>query len=113
MPKEVAAICTIGAPKNTHATPNAQDQPAKGRQLPEEVRHKLAILLNVEEESLRGDDAAARPTPFYFTIPFIDAQASAGHGSIAADHDSLGQSWVFHRSVLKTIYSGNPDNLRL
>ena len=62
------------------------------RQLPEEVRHKLAILLNVEEESLREDDAAARPTPFYFTIPFIDAQASAGHGSIAADHDSLGQS---------------------
>ena len=83
------------------------------RQLPEEVRHKLAILLNVEEESLRGDDAAARPTPFYFTIPFIDVQASAGHGSIAAVHDSLGQSWVFHRSVLKTIYSGNPDNLRL
>jgi hypothetical protein len=28
MPKEVVAICTIGAPKNTLATPNAQDQPA-------------------------------------------------------------------------------------
>jgi len=83
------------------------------RRLPEEIRHKLAILLNIDEESLRDDDAARRPTPFYFTIPFIEVQASAGHGSIATEQDTLGQSWVFHRSVLKTIYSGNPNDLKL
>ena len=41
------------------------------RRLPEAMRHKLAELLNVKEESLREEEVSPRPASFLCPSPFL------------------------------------------
>ncbi|MGB1182879.1 MAG: hypothetical protein ACPG4I_05635 [Candidatus Puniceispirillaceae bacterium] len=52
------------------------------RHLPEAMRHKLAELLNVKEESLREEEVPPRPASFFISIPFLTTPADTGDGSV-------------------------------
>jgi len=52
------------------------------RRLPEAMRHKLAELLNVKEESLREDPKTSIPASFFISIPFLTTPAVTGDGSV-------------------------------
>lgn len=83
------------------------------RQLPEDVRYRLASLLNVHESELRNPTDSPAAIPDTLAVTWLDIPASAGHGSIAPDqHEEAGQL-IFDRSFLKQISHGRPDQLRL
>ena len=83
------------------------------RRLQEALRHKLAELLHIDEASLRDDDMPATTTTLYANIPFINMEDPADLYRTAAEIEKARDKWVFHRSMLKQIYQGDPADLRL
>ncbi len=82
------------------------------RRLPEDIRYRLASLLQIPEEGLRDSTVSPAPPHAHVRVPFLDIQVSAGHGSFVTDDEQRG-GWLFDRAILRQIHSGPPENLRL
>ena len=71
-------------------------------------------MLNVKEESLREEEVPPKPASFFISVPFITTPTDTGDDKVRKKQAEQPQhSWVFHRSVLKSFYSGDTDELRL
>ena len=55
----------------------------------------------------------ATTTTLYANIPFINMENPADLYRTAAEIEKARDKWVFHRSMLKQIYQGDPADLRL
>ena len=55
----------------------------------------------------------ATTTTLYANIPFINMEDPADLYRTAAEIEKARDKWVFHRSMLKQIYQGDPADLRL
>jgi len=82
------------------------------KSLPENVRYRLAMLLDIHESELRETthDVAIPDAVF---LPYLDIDISAGHGSISDDLAEAGNSWVFDRQFLQQICHADISALRM
>lgn len=83
------------------------------KQLPEDVRYKLAALLGLHESELRDSETSDISIPDAVAVTWLDMHASAGHGSIAEDDNSESRNFIFDRHFLHQICHGRSEQLRL
>ena len=90
------------------------------RRLPEDVRHRLAAFLDIDQSRLAGNNSIIGASPHQsrqFAVPFFDLSASAGGGTqidlaseTAQDPDN---QWVFPRQWLAKLGRRQTDALRM